>query len=155
MNLRISHKHERDRAIAYLWAYLMSTNVFFVYNNLGHRNLNYETFQNGLTEKLKASQTPTINLDDDLRNLANNIVDRFPQINVSRDQLYNHFMSKKEQIVEMINQHNKDIVEALIKITPQLAKDLESQTITNENAQTGNADANRDPLAGFDVGDIA
>jgi len=26
---------------------------------------------------------------------------------------------------------------------------------TNENAQTGNADANRDPLAGFDVGDIA
>lgn len=100
-----------------------------------NEQVNYETFQNGLTEKLKASQTPMINLDDDLRNLANNIVDRFPLINVSRDQLYNHFMSKKEQIVKMINQHNIDIVEALIKITPQLAKDLESQTITNGNAQ--------------------
>ena len=101
-----------------------------------NEQVNYETFQNSLTEKLKSSQTPAINLDDDLRNLANNIVDRFPQINVSRDQLYNHFMSKKEQIVEMINQLNKNIVEALIKITPQLAKDLESQAIMYENAQT-------------------
>ena len=101
-----------------------------------NEQVNYETVQNDLTEKLKVSETPTINLDDDLRNLANQIVDRFPQINVSRDQLYNHFMSKKEQIVEMINNHNKDIVEALIKITPQLTKDLESQAVANENIQT-------------------
>lgn len=101
-----------------------------------NEQVNYETVQNNLTEKLKVSETPIINLDDDLRNLANQIVDRFPQINVSRDQLYNHFMSKKEQIVEMINNHNKDIVEALIKITPQLTKDLESQTVANESIQT-------------------
>ena len=34
-------------------------------------------------------------------------------------------------------------------------KESSNKENTNENAQTGNADANRDPLAGFDVGDIA
>lgn len=33
--------------------------------------------------------------------------------------------------------------------------DTSNKEKTNENAQAGNADANRDPLAGFDVGDIA
>ena len=35
-----------------------------------NEQVNYETVQNNLTEKLKVSETPIINLDDDLRNLA-------------------------------------------------------------------------------------
>ena len=100
-----------------------------------NEQVNYETFETKLVERFKESEKLIINLDDNMRDLANQIVSRFPQINVSSDQLYNHFMSKKEQIVEMINQHNKDIVEALIKITPQLSRDLESSvnTINNQN----------------------
>src|SRR5574344_211018 len=71
-----------------------------------NEQVNYETFETKLIERFKESEKPLINLDDNMRDLANQIVSRFPQINVSSDQLYNHFMSKKEQIVEMINQHN-------------------------------------------------
>lgn len=91
-----------------------------------NEQVNYEMFESKLIERFRTIERPDINIDDNIRDLARQIVNRFPQINVSSNQLYNHFISKKEKIIETINQYNKTIVEALIKITPQLAKDLES-----------------------------
>lgn len=98
-----------------------------------NEQVNYEMFESKLIERFRAIERPNVNIDDNIRDLARQIVNRFPQINVSSNQLYNHFISKKEKIIETINQYNKTIVEALIKITPQLAKDLESSFNTINN----------------------
>lgn len=87
-----------------------------------------------MIEKLRQVKLGNISLDDDLNALADEIVDRYPQINVSRDQFYSHFFSKNEQITNMINKYNQDIVETLIKFTPQLSSELSNQAKTNQSS---------------------
>lgn len=99
-----------------------------------NESVDYDAFTSSLIEKLRQVKLGNISLDDDLKALADEITDRYPQINVSRDQFYSHFSSKKEQINNMINKHNQDIVEALIKFTPQLSSELSNQVKNNQNS---------------------
>lgn len=106
-------------------------------NNSKLRNnesVNYEAFTNSMIEKLRQVKLGNISLDDDLKALADEIVNKFPQINVSRDQFYSHFSSKKEQITNMINKHNQNIVDTLIKFTPQLSSELSNQEKANQSS---------------------
>ena len=101
------------------------------------------SFINNLVERLRQIKVPNISINDNLLQLANQITSRFPEINISRDQFYSHFISKKEQIIGIINQHNQNVIDTIIKLTPQLANELENQLINNSinlnepiNAQT-------------------
>lgn len=101
------------------------------------------SFINSLVERLRQIRVPNISIDDNLLQLANQITSRFPEINISRDQFYSHFISKKEQIIGIINQHNQNVIDTIIKLTPQLANELENQLMNNSinlnetiNAQT-------------------
>jgi len=93
--------------------------------------VDYETFSNSMIEKLKGIKVGDLSFDDDFKNLSAQIVSKFPYVNLSSDQLYLHFSSKKEKITEMINQHNKNVIETLIKLTPSLANELKSQAEKN------------------------
>ena len=101
------------------------------------------SFINSLVERLRQIKVPNISIDDNLLQLANQITSRFPEINISREQFYSHFISKKEQIIGIINQHNQNVIDTIIKLTPQLANELENQLMNNSinlnetiNAQT-------------------
>ena len=107
-----------------------------------NQSVDYELFSNNMIERLKQAKIQEFYLEDELKELADLISSRFPQINISRDQFYSHFSSKKEQISNMINKHNQNIVETLIKFTPQLSSELEQQARVNqkpiENQKTDN-----------------
>lgn len=101
------------------------------------------SFINSLVERLRQIKVPNISIDDNLLQLANQITSRFTEINISREQFYSHFISKKEQIIGIINQHNLNVINTIIKLTPQLANELENQLMNNSinlnetiNAQT-------------------
>ncbi|MBQ8193291.1 MAG: hypothetical protein IJZ46_04410 [Bacilli bacterium] len=98
-----------------------------------NESVDYELFTSNMIERLKQVKLGNLYLDDDLKALSDEIVDRFPQINFSRDQFYSHFSSKKEQIVNMINTHNQNIVETLIKFAPQLSSELSNKDKSNQN----------------------
>lgn len=101
------------------------------------------SFINSLVERLRQIKVSNISIDDNLLQLANQITSRFPEINISREQFYSHFISKKEQIIGIINQHNQNIIDTIIKLTPQLADELKNRLLDNSinlnetiNAQT-------------------
>ena len=95
------------------------------------KNMKNDDFVNNLLEKLRQIKVYNISIDDNLLQLANQITNRFQKTNISRDQFYSHFLSKKEQIINIINQHNQNIIDTIIKLTPQLANELESQLMGN------------------------
>lgn len=96
--------------------------------------VDYDLFVSNLTNQLKKIGQVDINFDDDFRNLAKNINNKFPLI--ASDEWYARLNSKKEQIISMINKYNQDIVETLINLTPKLASELsaiESKARSNSN----------------------
>lgn len=98
--------------------------------------VNFDTFSNRLIEKLRAIKTGEISFDDDFKNLSVQIVNKFPYINLSMEQLHTHFSSKKDKIVNTINLHNQNVIETLVKLTPRLANELEKQVETKDNINT-------------------
>ena len=103
------------------------------YKLKNNENVDYEIFTNNMIERLRQVKLGNIYLDDDLKALSSNIVDKFPYSNITKEQLYSHFSSKKEKIVNMINMNNQDIIDVLIKFTPQLANELSNKRETNQN----------------------
>jgi len=98
--------------------------------------VDFETFSNRLIEKLKGVKVGNLNFDDDFKNLSTQIVSKFPYVNLSIEQLYSHFSSRKEQIISMISQHNQNVIETLIKLTPRLAGELKNRTEANASIVT-------------------
>lgn len=96
--------------------------------------VDYNLFANNLISQFKMIRQVDFNFDDDFRNLAKNINSKFPLI--ASDDWYARLSSKKEEIISMINKYNQNIVETLIKLTPQLASELhtlESKAKSNLN----------------------
>lgn len=79
-------------------------------------------FANNLINQLKMVRQVDFNFDDDFRNLAVNINNKFPLI--ASDDWYAKLSSKNDQIANIINKYNQDIVETLAKFAPQLASEL-------------------------------
>lgn len=97
--------------------------------------IDYNLFASNLMNQLKTIGQVNLDFDDDFRNLAKNINDKFPLI--ASDDWYSRLSSKKEQIVTMINKYNQDIVETLIELTSQLASELsamDSKAKSNTNS---------------------
>lgn len=97
--------------------------------------IDYNLFASNLMNQLKKVGQVNLNFDDDFRNLAKSINDKFPLI--ASDDWYARLSSKKEQLISMINKYNQDIVETLIKLTPQLASELsalDSKAKSNTNS---------------------
>ena len=86
--------------------------------------VDYNLWADNLASKLKKIGQVDFNFDDDFKNLAKNINNKFPLI--ASDDWYARLSSKKEEIISMINKYNQDIVETLIKLTPKLASELQA-----------------------------
>lgn len=99
--------------------------------------VDYNLWADNLASQLKKIGQVDFSFDDDFRNLAKNINDKFPLI--ASDDWYARLNSKKEQIINEINKCNQNIVETLIKLTPKLASELQ----TLENKSKSNLDDNK------------
>lgn len=86
--------------------------------------VDYNLLADNLASELKKIGQVDFNFDDDFRNLAKNINNKFPLI--ASDDWYARLNSKKEEIISMINKYNQNIVETLIKLTPKLASELQA-----------------------------
>lgn len=99
--------------------------------------VDYNLWADNLARQLKKIGQVDFSFDDDFRNLAKNINDKFPLI--ASDDWYARLNSKKEQIINEINKCNQNIVETLIKLTPKLASELQAL----ENKAKSNLDDNK------------
>lgn len=99
--------------------------------------VDYNLWADNLASQLKKIGQVDFSFDDDFRNLAKNINDKFPLI--ASDDWYARLNSKKEQIINEINKCNQNIVETLIKLTPKLASELQAL----ENKAKSNLDDNK------------
>ncbi len=95
--------------------------------------VDYDSISNSLTERLRKNEPKSISLDDDFMNLATQISSKF-QTGITREQFYQHLMSKKENIINMILSYNKNIVDSLVKLTPQLMEEMQ-QLQKNQNVK--------------------
>ncbi len=85
----------------------------------------YNSFSNNLINRLRRIEANVlISLDDDLINLANQIAKRYELGDGLREELQNNLMKKRENIINKILAYNKTIVDALVKITPQLVNEM-------------------------------
>lgn len=99
--------------------------------------VDYNLWADNLASQLKKIGQVDFSFDDDFRNLAKNINDKFPLI--ASDDWYARLNNKKEQIINEINKCNQNIVETLIKLTPKLASELQAL----ENKAKSNLDDNK------------
>ncbi len=94
---------------------------------------NHEIFILNLTEGIKKSKPQNFFIEDDFKNLAKNINNKFPLL--ASDEWYLKFISKKEQIINVINNYNNVIVDTLVKLVPQLSSELQMKKEVSENSQ--------------------
>ncbi len=97
-------------------------------------SVDYSLISQSLTNRLRQLQAQDFTLDDDLKDLATQIPNKFPLCGITQEQFLSHFNSKKEAIIQMIKSYNNSITNTLIKLTPQLMeefKELENQNSDN------------------------
>lgn len=93
--------------------------------------IDYVGFQNSLINNLQQIKMEDIRLEDDIRNLVLQISDKFPMI--SKDAIFERISSKQEKLKEVILSTNKNVIDTLVKLTPQLIQDLKQIEIENQN----------------------
>lgn len=97
-------------------------------------SVDYSLISQSLTNRLRQLQSQDFSLDDDLKNLATQIPNKFPLCGITQEQFLTHFNSKKEAVMQMIKSYNNSITDTLIKLAPQLMeefKQLENQNTNN------------------------
>lgn len=93
--------------------------------------IDYEEFQNSLISNLQQVILDDIRLEDDIRNLSLQISDKFSMI--SRDAIFEKLSSKQENLKEVILSTNKNVIDTLVNMTPQLVQDLKQLEVENQN----------------------
>lgn len=96
-------------------------------------SVDYSLISQGLTNRLRQLQTQDFSLDDDLKDLATQIPNKFPLCEITQEQFLSHFNSKKEAIVQMVKSYNNSITDTLIKLTPQLMEEFKQLDNQNNN----------------------
>lgn len=97
-------------------------------------SVDYSLISESLANRLRQLQNQDFSLDDDLKDLAIQIPNKFPLCGITQEQFLSHFNSKKEAIMQMIKSYNNSITDTLIKLSPQLMeefKQLENQNTNN------------------------
>ena len=97
-------------------------------------SVDYSLISESLANRLRQLQNQDFSLDDDLKDLAIQIPNKFPLCGITQEQFLYHFNSKKEAIMQMIKSYNNSITDTLIKLSPQLMeefKQLENQNTNN------------------------
>ena len=105
--------------------------------------IDYDKLNNIITERLRQVKPINFYIEDDLKQLSNQLENRFPEVNISRDQFYSHFISKKEQIINIIDKYNQSIIDTIIKLNAQLVNEPEK---TNQEEQTSSIKQTKTPI---------
>lgn len=109
-----------------------------------NEELDYENIKNSLLEKFKAQKNINITLEDNLKELATQMVNRFPMMGVSRDDLILHFTRKNEQLCNLIKENNQKILDSLVFLTPHFVDGIkENVNVRNNNSQQTNEKTNQ------------
>lgn len=109
-----------------------------------NEELDYEYIKNSLLEKFKAQKNINITLEDNLKELATQMVNRFPMMGVSRDDLILHFTRKNEQLCNLIKENNQKILDSLVFLTPHFVDGIkENVNVRNNNSQQTNEKTNQ------------
>ena len=98
-----------------------------------NEEIDFQSIKKSLKEKFKAMENINITLEDNLKELATQMVNRFPYIGVSRDQLILHFARKEEKLCNSIKKYNQTILDALINLTPHFVEGIEKNVKNNTN----------------------
>lgn len=96
-------------------------------------SVDYSSISVSLMNKLKQVSNIDFNIDEDLKNLSVQIPGKFPLCGISTSQFYSHFIAKKENITNMIKSYNQEIIDSLLKLTPQLLEEFRKQEEQNKS----------------------
>ena len=109
-----------------------------------NEELDYENIKNSLLEKFKAQKNINITLEDNLKELATQMVNRFLMMGVSKDDLILHFTRKNEQLCNLIKENNQKILDSLVFLTPHFVDGIkENVNVRNNNSQQTNEKINQ------------
>lgn len=109
-----------------------------------NEELDYENIKNSLLEKFKAQKNINITLEDNLKELATQMVNRFPMLGVSRDDLILHFTRKNKQLCNLIKENNQKILDSLVFLTPHFVDGIkENVNVRNNTSQQTNEKTNQ------------
>ena len=109
-----------------------------------NEELDYENIKNSLLEKFKAQKNINITLEDNLKELATQMVNRFPMMGVSRDDLILHFTRKNKQLCNLIKENNQKILDSLVFLTPHFVDGIkENVNVRNNTSQQTNEKTNQ------------
>ncbi len=97
--------------------------------------VDYSLILQSLTNRLRQLQNQDINLDDDFKDLATQIPNKFPLCGITQEQFLSHFNSKKETIAQTIKNSNNIVIDTLIKLTPQLIQEFKNMEISKNIQQ--------------------
>ena len=86
---------------------------------------NYDAITNNLVNNLETLKVQEFLLDNNFKDLSSKISSKFPLTSITQEQFYSHFVSKTEKINEMIKKYNNDIIDTLIKFSPQLISEIQ------------------------------
>lgn len=108
------------------------------FNKLENANgtIDYGKFESDLKNSLQQIRIEDFKLENDIKNLALQISDKFPQI--PREAILEKFFSNQELLKEIILSTNKNVISTLVNMTPQLVQDLkqlELETKKKEEVQ--------------------
>lgn len=90
---------------------------------------NYETITNNLINNLKSLKLQDYKLEDNFKDLSSRMASKFPMTGINQEQFYTHFMSKTEKINEMIQEYNNEVIDTLIRFSPQFIDEIKQSRI--------------------------
>ena len=98
-----------------------------------YNNADYSSISDNIIQELKNLKKIDISIDNsELLTLSKQIASRFPNMGISIEQFYDHFMSKRETINSMIEKYNEGVLNTLISLSPKLCEKIWESKVKNE-----------------------
>ena len=95
--------------------------------------MDYKNSADSLMQKLKNFPKVDIDLIPDFKSLADKVYNRFGNI-ISSEELYTYLLSRKDRIMNLIEQRNEIIINALVNNTYGLFEEIKKVNLSRQNS---------------------
>ncbi len=96
-------------------------------------DMDYKKSADSLMQKLKNFPKVDIDLIPDFKSLANKVYNKFGNL-ISSEELYTYLLSRKDRIMNLIEQRNEIIINALINNTYGLFEEMKKINLSRQNS---------------------